>query len=286
MTKQFARAAILPLLAAVALSHLTAPVHAADASPWDSDQRSAARLIGGRPKGEGAARIFRAGIEIKLQPGWKTYWRYPGDSGLPPRFDFAGSQNVKTADVLYPAPVRFPDGAGGHSIGYSGTVIFPVHVVAQDAAKPVLLRIQLDYAACEKLCIPAKANAELSLGGAASAQEGALSSAEARVPKPGAIGQAAMFSVAAVRRDATPGKPRVLVDMAVPNGVNADLFAEGPTADWALPLPEPVAGAPAGMQRFRFEIDGAPPGVKPDGAMLRLTATAGDDAIEVPLRLD
>ena len=64
------------------------------------------------------------------------------------------------------------------------------------------------------------------------------------------------------------------------------LFAEGPTAHWALPLPEPVAGAPAGLQRFVFEFDGLPPGDKPDGATLRLTAVAGDQAIEVAFRLD
>ena len=64
------------------------------------------------------------------------------------------------------------------------------------------------------------------------------------------------------------------------------LFAEGPTAQWALPLPEPVAGAPAGLQRFAFELDGLPPGEKADGATLRLTAVSGDKAIEVAFRLD
>jgi hypothetical protein len=64
------------------------------------------------------------------------------------------------------------------------------------------------------------------------------------------------------------------------------LFAEGPTAQWALPLPEPVAGAPAGLQRFVFELDGLPPGEKPEGANLRLTAVSGDRAIEVAFRLD
>ena len=60
-------------------------------------------------------RALRAGIEIKLQPGWKTYWRYPGDSGVPPRFDFSGSENLKTAKVLYPAPHLFTDEAGNRS---------------------------------------------------------------------------------------------------------------------------------------------------------------------------
>ena len=69
-------------------------------------------------------------------------------------------------------------------------------------------------------------------------------------------------------------------------GKKVVLFAEGPTAQWALPLPEPVGGAPAGLQRFAFELDGLPPGEQASGAMLRLTAVAGDKAIEAPFRLD
>src|SRR5262245_57507317 len=75
---------------------------AGDASRWDGDARSAIRLIAGSAR-PGDAAPLRAGIEIRLQPGWHTYWRYPGDAGVPPRFDFSGSQNVKTVDVRWPA---------------------------------------------------------------------------------------------------------------------------------------------------------------------------------------
>ena len=71
-----------------------------------------------------------------------------------------------------------------------------------------------------------------------------------------------------------------------PAGSTPVLFAEGPTAHWALPLPEPVAGAPAGQQRFAFVVDGLPPGESGKGASLRLTAVAGDKAIEAGYRLD
>src|SRR5258707_9942457 len=87
-----------------------APVRAADESDWSQDARSAIRLIAGA--NEKGQTPLRAGIEIKLQPQWKTYWRYPGDSGVPPRFDFSGSENVKSVNVLYPAPHLFTDEAG------------------------------------------------------------------------------------------------------------------------------------------------------------------------------
>src|SRR5436190_1844968 len=278
---------LLPILTAASLIGATScAAIAADVSPWEDDAQSAARLISARALNESGGRVFRAGVEVRLKDGWKTYWRYPGDSGVPPVLDFSKSQNVKAVTVRYPAPTRFPDGGGGNSIGYMGVVILPLHVVAQDASKPVTLNLKLDYAACEKLCVPAEAKLELVLTGAETANEAALDAAEARVPKAAAVGDSGTPSIRAVRREAGPNKPRVTADVAAPAGAPVVLFAEGPTAQWALPLPEPVAGAPAGLQRFAFELDGLPPGEQASGAMLRLTAVAGDKAIEVGFRLD
>lgn len=293
MDSAFRLGFIVPALAVIGLlGCASSPAIAADVSPWEDDAQSAARLIAARPGAQSGGTVspgnqaLRAGVEIKLKPGWKTYWRYPGDSGVPPVLDFSKSQNVKTATVLFPAPMRFDDGGGGSSIGYNGDVILPVHVVPEEAGKPVTLRLKLDYAVCEKLCIPAQAQLELLLTDADSTQDGALSAAESRVPKITKIGDHGAPAIRAVRREAGSGKPRVVVDVAAPAGAPVTLLAEGPTAQWALPLPEPVAGAPAGLQRFAFVLDGLPPGEKPDGATLRLTAVAGDKAVEVAFRLD
>src|SRR5690349_10954009 len=87
-------------------------VFAEDASNWDGQTHSAARLIAGAIGKDRDTTFLRAGIEIKLDPGWQTYWRDPGDSGAPPTFDFSGSDNVKSIDVLWPAPEKFADGGG------------------------------------------------------------------------------------------------------------------------------------------------------------------------------
>ena len=259
---------------------------AAEASPWHEDVQSSARLIAAPTRLENGVRLWRAGVEIKLKEGWKTYWRYPGDSGVPPSFDFSKSQNVRTLTVLYPAPSRFPDGAGGSSIGYKGDVVLPVHVVAQDAAKPVVLRLKLDYAVCEKLCVPAEAALELELADTSDAKGDAVAAAEAQVPRPATIGEGGLPSIRAVHREPGKDKPRIVVDVASASGAPVALFAEGPNPQWALPLPEPVAGAPAGLQRFAFDLDGVPPGEKTEGANLRLTAVSGAKAVEVAFRLD
>ncbi|RAI28880.1 hypothetical protein CH338_29045, partial [Rhodoplanes elegans] len=156
----------------------------ASASAWDGDNRAAVRLVGGTPGPDPA--FLAAGAEIRLAPGWKTYWRYPGDSGVPPRFDFSASTNVRAATVRWPAPKRFEDG-GGTAIGYSQRVLFPLAVERIDPAKPATLVLALDYAICERLCVPASGRATLTLP-AGTGEAAAVTAALARVPKPAAVG--------------------------------------------------------------------------------------------------
>lgn len=270
---------------AAAFACLAAPSAAADASPWHKGAQSAVRLVAGQPSATAEARIQRAGVEIRLDPGWKTYWRYPGDSGVPPRFDFSASSNVAKVSVMWPAPVRFSD-AGGTSIGYAERALFPLHIVPQDARAPTVLRLKLDYAVCEKLCVPDVAQVEMSLPPTSgTAHNDMLAASEARVPVRSAIGAPGPLAIASVREDGGE-QPRVVVDVRAPEGAAVDLFAEGPTPDWSLPLPEPIAGAPKGMQRFAFKLDGLPPGAKPQGAALTLTAVTASHAIEVVAHLD
>jgi DsbC/DsbD-like thiol-disulfide interchange protein len=268
-----------------ALLIAASPATAADdASRWDGDARSAVRLVAGSAAAGKASRL-RAGIEIRLKSGWHTYWRYPGDAGVPPRFDFAGSQNVKAVEVLWPAPQRIPE-EGLVAIGYTGDVTLPLAIVPLNAGKPVVLRVKLDYAVCEKLCVPAEGKSELVLAGGPSSQDAALAAAAARVPQKVALGQGPTLAIKSVRREDGAARPRIVVDVAAAPGTSVTLFAEGPTPDWALPVPAQIEGAPAGVHRFAFELDGAPPGAKYDGAAITLTAVAGDAAVEVATHLD
>jgi DsbC/DsbD-like thiol-disulfide interchange protein len=250
---------------------------AVDASSWDGDARSAVRLVAA---GAAGGDMLRAGVEIRLATGWKTYWRYPGDSGVPPVFDFSKSENVKSVAVLWPAPHRFVDD-GGTSIGYKLGVTLPLHVIPDNPKRPVTLRLSLDYAICEKLCIPAKGAARVDLAAVSTPLGAAVAAAEALVPRPARLGEVAPFGIKAVRREAGGAHPRVIVDAVAPAAAPVDLFVEGPTGDWALPVPEPTTGAPEGVRRFAFELDGVPAGVDAAKAPLRFTLVSGDNAIEV-----
>src|SRR5437588_5408359 len=125
--------AIVPLRAALALAatiftaSLAVEACAQDASPWQRDTHSAVRLLAGSRSGA----VLLGGIAIQLQPGWKTYWRTAGDSGVPPRFDFSKSENIEAVIVLWPAPMKFDDGAGGYSFGYQNQVVLPLRIVAK-----------------------------------------------------------------------------------------------------------------------------------------------------------
>lgn len=277
-------ATIRPALAAIiAIAATILPGNAAfsGTSSWDGDTRAGVRIVSGGTKAEGT---LRAGVEIRLAPGWKTYWRYPGDSGVPPQFDFAKSENVKAVDVSWPAPERIVE-ADGIIIGYRTKVVFPLKIEPKDASKPVVLRLALDYAICEKVCIPVQAKAELAIkhGGT---EEAAISASEKMVPRAQPLGAEAPLSVKTVRRDDSAKPARVLIDIAAPDGKPLAVFAEGPTQDWALPVPDKVDGAPAGLQRFAFALDGLPPGASDKGAAIRVTAVAGSEAIETTFRLD
>jgi DsbC/DsbD-like thiol-disulfide interchange protein len=276
--------AIVPMRLALGLAvTLTAAsiaeVRAGDSSPWQRDAHSAVRLLAGSRSGN----VLLGGIAIQLEPGWKTYWRTPGDSGVPPRFDFSRSENVEAVTVLWPAPMKFDDGAGGTSLGYKQQVVLPLRIVAKNTDKPLTLRAEINYAVCEKLCIPVEASSELAFASVASTEDAALSAALDTVPKPANIGDPNPVTIRDVKRQ---GKSTVLVDVVAPQGKNVSLFAEGPTPDWALPVPKPVELSPPGVKRFSFELDGLPPGASPDGAALKLTLVGGERAYEFNVNLD
>ena len=271
--------AALGFAATLVASSLAIEARAQDASPWQRDGHSAVRLLAGSRSGA----VLLGGIAFQLQPGWKTYWRTPGDSGVPPRFDFSKSENVEAVTVLWPAPTKFDDGAGGHSLGYHDQIVLPLRIVAKNADKPVMLRADINYAVCEKICIPVDANAELAFASVASTEDSALFAALDTVPKPANIGDPNPLTIRDVKRD---GKSAVLVDVVSTDARDISLFVEGPTPDWGLPVPKLLETSPPGVKRFSFALDGVPPGIDPEGAALKLTLVGGDRSYEFNINLD
>jgi DsbC/DsbD-like thiol-disulfide interchange protein len=270
-------AALLALAALTSFSSMEA--QAEDASPWQKGTHAAVRLLAGSRSGP----VLLGGVAVQLDPGWKTYWRTSGDSGVPPRFDFSKSDNVEAVTVLWPAPTKFDDGAGGFSLGYHDQVVLPLRIVPKVNDKPVTLRANINYAVCERICIPVEASTELTFASVASTEDSVLFAALDTVPKPASVGDPNPLTIRDVKRE---GKSTVLIDVLSPDARTVNLFVEGPTPDWALPVPKLVEHGPPGIKRFSFELDGVPPGVNPEGAALKLTLVGGDRSYEFNINLD
>src|SRR6202042_3405444 len=166
------------LAAALSFVLAGAPAFAGDSfsTDWAHAAKSQARLIAGGGD--------LAGFEIALNPGAITYWRDPGDAGLPPTLDFSASDNVVSVEPEFPAPKRIKEADGGEAFGYDGSVVIPLRVKPRDPMKPATLKLSADFAVCEKVCLPAKAHLELKLPSApGSPHAGAIDAAVASVPR-------------------------------------------------------------------------------------------------------
>ncbi len=133
-------------------------------SPWAENPYARARLITTGYSGLGAGEQSKAiaGLQIELNPGWKTYWRVPGDSGIPPLINWEGSKNIRSIEIRWPAPYRFID-QYGMSIGYKNEIVLPVNIIPKDETAPVQLALELDYAVCADVCLPVNSKMALNI---------------------------------------------------------------------------------------------------------------------------
>ncbi|KIM00611.1 Cytochrome c-type biogenesis protein DsbD protein-disulfide reductase [Paramagnetospirillum magnetotacticum MS-1] len=131
------------------------------ASDWGTGESGKVRLISAATT-PGETGQLRLGLQFKLEPGWKIYWRTPGDAGYPPKLDWGGSDNLANPQTHWPAPHRFVL-SGLQNYGYVGEVILPLDAKAPDAARPVAAHLVVDFLACSQICVPQKVELRLDL---------------------------------------------------------------------------------------------------------------------------
>ncbi len=246
MTTRPFRFPLPPLCLGLLIALHSAAAGAGVASQWAQGHNSRARLIAG----DGVA-----GVELQLPEGWKTYWRNPGDAGgVPPSFDWSKSSNLAAAQVLYPAPKRFTD-RSGDTIGYKGTVVFPVRLTPKDPTKPIDLRLTMDYGVCREICIPGEAALSLAVApetGAGVPPE--ITDALNRVPAPEGKRRPNDPVLKAVRMEHAETKASLVLDADFPGGAeHADLFIEAPPGLY-VPMPKKVADDGAGHATFEVDL--------------------------------
>ena len=248
----------------------------ASASPWIDSTNSKVRLVSGRVDLDGKSTLL-AGVQLRMNSGWKTYWKNPGDSGVPPSFDWSGSKNLKHAELLYPAPHRFAD-ANGMAIGYDDEVVFPVKLTPEREGEPIELKLAFAYGLCKDLCIPN----DVSLGLALAADAGKgdallLETFLTRVPKSAKSG--VLPEVSGVEAKLDGEAPELVVNALFPPGATGtDLFIDG--GDVFVPVPRPLGPLADGRQRFAvtFATPSEADAIK--GKTLALTLVSGQGSTD------
>lgn len=250
------------LLFAVAAS----PAEAA-MSEWQDMGGGRARLVA---ELDPASNRVAAAVEIELKDGWKTYWRQPGASGIPPILDFSRSAGFEAGEVQLPAPKVLTAGEA-HFAGYKGATAF--YFEGQALGVDSVIRLDLMAGVCEEICIPAQASFEMPVAALmASDPKAAMVLEMARSQLPGKAHDG--FGVKRSRRHADGSLD---VEATLPEGAKPGLFVEGPQG-WYFPMAELVSEA-NGTALFRI---GSPerPRDADANAKLRFTLTDGSSAVE------
>lgn len=240
---------------------------------WVKSHKAKARMIAAPFNEKFHDGSYLVGVQISLEPGWKTYWRRPGDSGIPPEFDWGASQNLKSAKILYPAPKRLADDIGA-SIVYREEVVFPIIVTPTDKSAPVPLKLSFAYGLCKDICVPAEAELSMTLSPSMTAM--ATSSAIidrhlARVPQKHTIGQTETPSIMAVSMKLNSDKPHLEVAAQfTKKAKHQDMFAEV-GEEFYIPMPVLKNISADGVATFRIDLSQTDEKEKLIGTPLTLT---------------
>jgi DsbC/DsbD-like thiol-disulfide interchange protein len=220
--------------------------------------------------------VYHVAAEIELQPKAITYWRDPGEAGVPPKFSFEGSQNVAMVEAFFPSPSRIEED-GIEAFGYRGGIVFPIHVTPIDATEPSVLKLTLDYAVCESICVPVRSDAEIILPPHnADAANELVAAAEARVPAKLSPADRQAKAVIAPQRGTT--KPTWSLTWKDGEGLE-DLFVEAPEG-WY------VDARKVNAHEFSLVLAAQPAGAGRGSLDIRVTAVGQHRSYEFAATLD
>jgi suppressor for copper-sensitivity B len=269
------------IAAGLAVLAALAPEGAAAAtSDWARSDQAAVRLVSASDA-VGGEKAIRLGFHVELAPGWKIYWRSPGDAGLPPEFDWSGSDNLGTVETAWPVPHRFTL-FGLDTFGYETEVVLPLTATVARSGEPVFLRTHVRYLVCDpRICVPQEADLALALPGgpaAPSAEAGLIQRFAVRVPQDGT--DVGLF-LEGVRLEEAAGRHILVASIrGDPPLTTPDLIVEGPAAyRFAAPSVTLSEGGRRGVLRVEaVPVEPNPPALA--ATTLTLTLIDGSRGLE------
>jgi len=129
-------------------------------SDWSVSETSKLRLIS--PYSQNDGKNLLIGLEYEMEPGWKTYWKSPGDGGFAQSISWQNSTNIKNVNILWPTPVEF-EILGLTSLGYQNDIIFPLEIELEDELQNTFLNLHVTFLICKDVCIPGDATVFLEI---------------------------------------------------------------------------------------------------------------------------
>lgn len=246
---------------------------------WQTLEGGAVRLV---VAGKAADGSYDAGLEISLDPDWHTYWRYPGETGIPPELTLDGSANLASSTLSFPAPERYDDGFS-QSVVYMEGVLLPLRLVPQDGSAPLALDAKAFFGVCNQICVPAEARFTLELPANPEPDRIAarlITAARAALPGPMQEASGPRLTGFSFREGKTALKLDITADVGA--AATADLFAEG-GKDASTGLPKP-AGRNDSTASWTLSLKGL---TGPAEALpLRLFLVTDGKAVEAAYEID
>jgi DsbC/DsbD-like thiol-disulfide interchange protein len=260
---------------ALALAVLAPPAHAA-MTGWTEVQGGAVRLIASGPMKDGH---YEAGLEFMLEPGWHTYWRYPGEAGIPPQIDTSASANLKSKEVLFPVPERYDDGFS-ESIVYHNGIVLPLRIEPEAPDQPVTLSLDVFFGICNEICVPGDATLTLDL-----APDGEADSlAQMLIARDlDAVPDAAPSEDLQIKSVTLSADGDALdIEVQAPENASPDLFAAAPEGSY-IGLPKHT-GQSSGSHVWRLSLKGMK--TTDSDTELRLVLSSDGRAVEQLFPID
>ena len=256
---------------------LTGPVTAA-MTAWAESEGGRVRIVALPPDADGK---ISAALQIEPAPGWITYWREPGDSGIPPQISIMPGGNVTLAGIAYPVPKHIEAGSL-RDFGYEGPVTFPLDLTLTSGDAEPRFDAQVFIGLCKNICIPFQADFSLTLPKAAqsAAQEAIiLETARASLPEvPGADFAVTGSSLAADHET-------LHLSLTLPEGSEApEIIVTGP-AGYVF-TKQQNARREKGTYSTDVVIPKLPKSFKAETARWGLLVKSGDRAMETTLAFE
>jgi DsbC/DsbD-like thiol-disulfide interchange protein len=219
-----------------------------------------------------------AALRVVLAPGWKTYWRVAGETGIPPQFNWSGSVNVASVQYLWPRPDVFT-ADGVQVIGFKNELILPIQITPHDPTQAISASAALNIGICKDVCVPISADINLDAVTGSAGEQFLIELALA--DRPQAFGVDAESSVAC---DLTPIEDGYQIKAAfsspnVGKGTGLVVFETALDNIWVAPTTSQRQGDVILAETSLISFDGAAFNLAPDD--LRVTIIWPDHALDI-----